>query len=162
LLARDLGVSKGSFYWHFRDREDLLSKVLKQWEAEELNWLEAAVAGIHSAPARWARFVNRGAAADQLRLESGIRSWARRNPAVALRVSRIEKRRASYLESILREIGFTASAAAKWSDLTLLVSLGWGDRASHDQEFQTSGPSLSELLSDMILAASSKSSPARP
>ena len=28
VLARDLGVSKGSFYWHFRDRSELLEKLL--------------------------------------------------------------------------------------------------------------------------------------
>ena len=32
VLARDLGVSKGSFYWHFRDRNELLDKLLGRWE----------------------------------------------------------------------------------------------------------------------------------
>ena len=32
LLARDLNVSKGSFYWHFRDRNDLLERLLDDWE----------------------------------------------------------------------------------------------------------------------------------
>ncbi len=31
-LARDLGVSKGSFYWHFRTRDDLLACVLEWWK----------------------------------------------------------------------------------------------------------------------------------
>ncbi len=42
LLARDLRVSKGSFYWHFRDREDLLGKILAHWETDERNRLEPA------------------------------------------------------------------------------------------------------------------------
>src|SRR5262245_7462490 len=33
-LARALGVTKGSFYWHFRDRSDLLEALLKEWEDE--------------------------------------------------------------------------------------------------------------------------------
>src|SRR6267143_5976057 len=33
-LARALGVTKGSFYWHFRDRADLLEALLEEWEAE--------------------------------------------------------------------------------------------------------------------------------
>ena len=32
-LARDLGVTKGSFYWHFRDRPALLAALIAQWEA---------------------------------------------------------------------------------------------------------------------------------
>lgn len=162
LLARDIGVSKGSFYWHFRDREDLLFQLLGQWENEEVSWIEAAVTGVHSAPSRWVRFINRCTVPDRFRLEAGIRSWARKEPGVAFRVATIEKCRASYLEAILREIGFTPMAAAQWSDLVLLTHVGWVDRASRDSEFQVSGPALSELLSDMILAASSKSLPARP
>ena len=30
-LARDLGVTKGSFYWHFRDRGALLEALLVEW-----------------------------------------------------------------------------------------------------------------------------------
>ena len=40
VVARDLHASKGSFYWHFRDRADLLDKMLAHWEVEELGWLE--------------------------------------------------------------------------------------------------------------------------
>ena len=53
LLARDLGVSKGSFYWHFRDREDLLTCVLDRWEADETEWLAATDVKMRAA-ARWA------------------------------------------------------------------------------------------------------------
>lgn len=34
-LARDLGVSKGSFYWHFKNREQLLEALLREWEEEK-------------------------------------------------------------------------------------------------------------------------------
>lgn len=157
LLARDLGVSKGSFYWHFRDREDLLAQLLGGWEKEEKDWLEAPVAGIHSAASRWARFVNRCAAPDRLRLEAATRSWARKDARVAVRVKALEARRASYLAEILRETGFSTFAAAQWADLLLLAYLGWLDRVTRDPEFQTSGTPLSELLSQMVLAASAKS-----
>jgi AcrR family transcriptional regulator len=35
LLARQLGVTRGSFYWHFMDRPDLLLCILKQWQDEQ-------------------------------------------------------------------------------------------------------------------------------
>ena len=31
-LARSLGATKGSFYWHFRDREELVTEALSHWE----------------------------------------------------------------------------------------------------------------------------------
>src|ERR671910_2473019 len=33
-LARRLGVTKGSFYWHFKDRRALLETTLERWEEE--------------------------------------------------------------------------------------------------------------------------------
>src|SRR5664279_4441164 len=33
-LARDLKVTKGSFYWHFTDRDALLDAMLSSWRAK--------------------------------------------------------------------------------------------------------------------------------
>ena len=61
VLSRELRVSKGSFYWHFRDREDLLNSMLSHWEADETAWLHEAASGEKSAAARWATMVERSA-----------------------------------------------------------------------------------------------------
>src|SRR6266571_6104260 len=45
-LARALGVTKGSFYWHFRDRADLLEALLVEWE-EETSLLTEALGQAH-------------------------------------------------------------------------------------------------------------------
>ena len=42
-LARDLGVAKSGFYWHFRDRADLLKQMLRYWSDE---FTEAVVRAI--------------------------------------------------------------------------------------------------------------------
>ena len=34
MLAREIGVAKAGFYWHFKDREDLLNQVLNYWAHE--------------------------------------------------------------------------------------------------------------------------------
>jgi AcrR family transcriptional regulator len=163
LLARDLGVSKGSFYWHFRDREDLLTCVLDRWEADETEWLAATDVKMRAA-ARWARFVEHCADLNHARLEGAVRSWAQRDEGmstrISTRISGIDKKRTAHIASVLRDIGFTAPSAASWSDLALLVYLGWLDRVTRDTEFQSNGRSLGEFLSDLILAASQHSSPA--
>jgi AcrR family transcriptional regulator len=163
LLARDLGVSKGSFYWHFRDREDLLTCVLDRWEADETEWLAATDVKMRAA-ARWARFVEQCADLNHARLEGAVRSWAQRDEGmstrISTRISGIDKKRTAHIASVLRDIGFTAPSAASWSDLALLVYLGWLDRVTRDTEFQSNGRSLGEFLSDLILAASQHSSPA--
>ena len=159
LLARDLGVSKGSFYWHFQDREELLAKMLDRWEGDETEWLGATVVTPRAA-ARWARFVEHCADLSRARLEAALRAWARRDERVAARISGIEKKRSAHVSSVLRDIGFAPEAAESWAEVALLVYLGWLDRATRDLEFQVSGRGLSQFLSDLILAASARSSAA--
>lgn len=91
VLARDLGVSKGSFYWHFRDRSELLDKLLARWEDSEIDWLNAEVTA--AAASRWADFIARTADADRMRLEVALHGWARADERVAARVAAIEKER---------------------------------------------------------------------
>jgi AcrR family transcriptional regulator len=157
LLARDLGASKGSFYWHFRDREDLLAQMLGRWENDETEWLAASPEIDPRAAVRWARFVERSADYERARLEAALRDWARRDDRIAGRVTAIEKKRGAHIASVLRDVGFTPAAAESWSEVALLVHLGWVDRATRDPGFHLAGPTLGEFLSDLILAASAPS-----
>lgn len=152
-LARDLGVSKGSFYWHFRDRGDLLERMLSRWEEGELGWLDVDHDDA-SAAARWARVVARTANPEHIRMEVAVRAWARRDERVARRVAALERKKAGLIAGVLRDVGFTRSTAESWADVVLLVCLGWLDRATRDREFHLASRGLGEFLSEVILAAS--------
>ncbi len=157
VLARDLGVSKGSFYWHFRDRGELLDELLARWEREEIEWIDAED---NAGPAtRWARIVAKAADPERIRSEVALRGWARRDSRVASRVATIERKKAALIANVLREVGFTPSAADGWSEIVLLVCLGWLDRATRDRAFHAASRGLGEFLSDVILAASAGASP---
>jgi AcrR family transcriptional regulator len=155
VVARDLGVSKGSFYWHFRDRSELLEKLLARWEDGELEWLNAGDKA--GAATRWAKFIERTSNPGRMRTEVALRAWARGDARVATRVAAIEKRKARLIADVLRDVGFTQSAADSGSEVVLLICLGWLDRATRDQQLQVASTGLSELLSDFILAASARS-----
>ncbi|MGB1558654.1 MAG: TetR/AcrR family transcriptional regulator, partial [Oceanococcaceae bacterium] len=45
-IARDLGVTKGSFYWHFRSRKDLLRAAMALWEKQETDEIIALAQSI--------------------------------------------------------------------------------------------------------------------
>jgi AcrR family transcriptional regulator len=152
VLARDLGVSKGSFYWHFRNRIDLLEGVLASWEDEELHSMDPDEDS--SAATRWAHFVQRTADPRRIRIEVALRAWARRDERVARGISFVERRRLAVIANVLRDVGFARPSAEAWSQVSLLVCLGWLDRATRDREFQLAGPGLSEFLSQLVLAAS--------
>jgi AcrR family transcriptional regulator len=158
VLARDLGVSKGSFYWHFADREDLLGKVLTRWDEGELNWLDRTQAENESAAARWALFVERSADPSQARVEVAIRNWARRDHGVAVRTSAIEHKKARFIAGVLQDTGFARDAAEYWAEIVQLACLGWMDRTTRGTESQFPGATLGEFLSELILAASARSS----
>jgi AcrR family transcriptional regulator len=152
VLARDLGVSKGSFYWHFRNRIDLLERVLVSWEDEELRSMDPDEDS--SAAARWAHFVQRTADPRRIGIEVALRAWARRDERVARGISLVERRRSAVIANVLRDVGFARPAAEAWSQVSLLVCLGWLDRATRDREFQLAGPGLGGFLSQLVLAAS--------
>ena len=154
ILARNLATTKGSFYWHFKDREELLLRLLLRWENEEERWLEEAAELQSGAAARWARFVARCADPERARLEAAMYAWSRQDERVARRVATIETKRRAHVVSVLRNVGFTLSAAEKWSEVAWLICLGWMDMATRDPEFRLSHRELGEFLSDLILAAS--------
>jgi AcrR family transcriptional regulator len=154
-LARDLRVSKGSFYWHFRDRQDLLDQMLDRWERRELEALQLEET-TGSAATRWARIVQAAADSGRTQLEISIRSWARRDKQVAQRVIALEQKKIAVIANVLQEVGFTRPAAEAWSEVVLLLCLGWLDRATRDRQFQLTGRSLGDLLSEIVLAASSR------
>jgi AcrR family transcriptional regulator len=159
VLARELGVSKGSFYWHFRDRDELLMRMLEQWERVEAELLaseESTERDHPNAAARWARFVERSAEPERIREEIAVRAWAGRDQRVAVRVAAIERRKVQVIAGVLAEVGFAKQAAESWSEMVLLVYLGWLDRTARDGEFRLAGRALGEFLSELVLAASSK------
>lgn len=156
VLARDLQVSKGSFYWHFRDREDLLSCMLLHWEKAETAWLHEAADGATSAAARWATLVEHCADPQRCRFEAALHAWARRDARLAVRVAAVEKGRREFIADVLKDIGFALPAANSWADLAQLVCLGWLDRSTREAEFRVAGRGLGDFLSELILAASNR------
>jgi CubicO group peptidase (beta-lactamase class C family) len=96
-LARDLAVTKGSFYWHFKDRRDLLESLLREWEEETrlltdaLNRADplAALPAILEELDRRNRSSERGDSPS----DAAIFAWAALDPSVARRANRAERER---------------------------------------------------------------------
>ena len=157
LLARDLGVSKGSFYWHFRDRAALLEAMLTRWEGGELEWLGTAGRNT-SAATRWARFLDRTTEPERVHTEVAILAWAKKDADVAGRVALIDEKRTYLIAGVLRDIGFAPAAAKFWSEIASLLRLGWQDRITRGAEFPSASRALGDLLSEVILAATARTS----
>jgi len=126
-LARALGVTKGGFYWHFRDRQALLNAMLDTWEETLVDQaIEAADHGGGSGRTRLRRlFVTAGEREGILDLELSVRDWARRDPAVAERLTRVDNRRLAYLRPLFAE--FCDDAADVEGRCLLVLTLFVGE-----------------------------------
>lgn len=105
-LARALGVTKGGFYWHFDDRDELLDAMLGTWERMVIDdVIDRVEADGGDARAKLRRlFALAAARRDFIEIELAVRDWARRDKAVAQRLRRVDNRRMGYLRSLFREI----------------------------------------------------------
>ena len=106
-LAQAIGVTKGGFYWHFADRGALLDEVLDAWERANLeDVIEAVERGGGDARVRLRRLFGLAfAGTGALRTDLAVRDWARRDPAVAERVRRVDNRRMEYLRGLFGALG---------------------------------------------------------
>jgi AcrR family transcriptional regulator len=117
VLAGELNVTRGSFYWHFRDREDLLRRVLQAWREVTTVQLTRRLAVARSEPRELLADVItlpfRGRAALRAaRIELAIRAWARRDPMARQALDEADASRIGYHETLFQALGFAADEAA--------------------------------------------------
>ena len=105
-LARALNVTKGSFYWHFKDREDLLNVLLREWEDELLHDILPRLKGRRGREALLLLLqlmVKRLPLGEQglLPSDAAMFTWASVSPVVARRVHRAELKRIELLKQLI-------------------------------------------------------------
>ncbi len=102
-LADELGVTRGSFYWHFENRDDLIKALVDFWQGKNTPAIVAAVETVASLEDGILSFFETcidGAQFDP-RLDLALREWARRSASIRLLVdaedaARIEALRSFY------------------------------------------------------------------
>lgn len=107
-LAKALKVSKGSFYWHFKDRRALLAAVLEHWEQAGTHAIIAHVEqGTVEPSARIERLVQLifQSTAMELAFEIQVRAWAAADPTVREVVREVDNKRIRYVVRILKSAG---------------------------------------------------------
>jgi AcrR family transcriptional regulator len=110
-LAASLGVSKGGFYWHFKDRQALLEEMLDGWEKVMVGDVIAQIESQPAKPRDKLRQLFRLASTVDLRVELAIRDWARRDGEVEARVRRVDNRRMDYMRRLFGQLGLDEEEA---------------------------------------------------
>jgi AcrR family transcriptional regulator len=122
-LAKAMGVSRGSFYWHFADIGAFHAAILKYWRevaAEQIIANVEAAAGTENP----LPVLLRQSFSGKLALEKAVRSWAAFDSAARDAVQAIDRRRLDYVESLLRNAGLPRETAQARAQILYWAFLG--------------------------------------
>jgi AcrR family transcriptional regulator len=110
-LARRLGVTKGSFYWHFKDRRALLDATVARWERLHVDGPLERLATVEDPRERLRGLLAAASGKPPsifLRMLDGVD-----DPAVAAAVERAARLRVAFLAKAYRELGLTRARAQR-------------------------------------------------
>jgi AcrR family transcriptional regulator len=124
-LAARLGTTKGSFYWHFKDREELISEALATWEREDTDAPIVAMKEIGD-PVERLRTGTVMATEYEEEESPDVRLLPSASaPIVGEVVKRVQGKRLEFLAQTFREAGFTPSESRLRARLAYSLALGW-------------------------------------
>jgi AcrR family transcriptional regulator len=128
-LAKRLGTTKGSFYWHFKDRAALINATLARWEQRSTDDVIAAI-GVEPDPAErlhrlFTHVIDYAATG---RVELALLASADQ-AAVAAMLRRVADRRIEYIAELLRELGLTAGQARTRAVVAVSIYHGFNQLA---------------------------------
>lgn len=120
-LVADVGVTSGSFYWHFKNRETFIRSLIDYWHEEYTLTVSDYLNTLDEGPYEKLQtlfemvFVN-----NLTRHDLAIRSWAIADPKLRPLVKRTDEHRLKYLHMLFTGIGFSDESA----DMRSRVFLG--------------------------------------
>lgn len=133
-LARRLGVTKGSFYWHFPSRDALLQAALDRWEISEQQNIFGNLEGITDPLERLRRLFEVAAHEPTSLIIYSELLKALDHPAVGPVVSRVTQRRVDYLVGWFRQAGMETLAAQHRARLIYAAYVGFLQMSRHLQQ----------------------------
>ena len=123
-LAKAMGVSRGSFYWHFADIGAFHAAILAHWRdvaAEQvIANLEAASGTANPLPR-----LLRGAFGTRPTLENAVRTWATLDPMARAAVQATDRRRLGYVQSLFERSGVSPGVARSRAQIFYWAFLGF-------------------------------------
>jgi AcrR family transcriptional regulator len=149
-LARSLRVTRGSFYWHFKNRADLLEALLREWEQEKSllfdllgkRNMRQALADFFRELQRRVRISERG----EWPSDAAIFAWAAVSPKVARRANKEEKARVRLLKKLFHQ--------DEVAEYVYMAYLGFLLRRRRVPEAAKTFPAWSKITTELLLNSS--------
>ncbi len=119
-LARQLGVTKGSFYWHFKNHETLIREMLDYWARTlTTNIIERSVQDSNDAKEIFLKLITIITTEKVGRYETAIRAYARHNGKARSTIQKVDQQRLQYITSLFTDMNFTQADAEVRARLAL-------------------------------------------
>jgi AcrR family transcriptional regulator len=121
-LARALGVTKGSFYWHFKDRPALIAATVERWERIHVDGPLDGVAAIEDPRERLLALLGRASAKPPsifMRMLEAVDE-----PVVAAAVTRAAELRVGFMATAFRQLGLSPARARRQALLAYSTYVG--------------------------------------
>lgn len=129
-LARGMKVSKGSFYWHFKDLPDLKNAMIEHWQEVATFAVIADVSdGATDARAQLHALVDfaTGPATDDYggsEVEAAVRAWGRSSPDVAVIIANVDAARLAFVRQLFVTAGAEAERAVVMAHVLYAAVVG--------------------------------------
>lgn len=127
-LAQMLGLSRTSFYWHFKDREALLAALLDRWEAQNTGNLVARTeAYAESINEALYNLFDCWLTRDLFdsRLDFAIRNWALGDPAIKAKLQRTDETRITAIRAMFARFGYDPEQADTRAHTVYYTQIGY-------------------------------------
>ena len=124
-LAARLGATKGSFYWHFRDRRELIEAALETWERTATDDIIAELETVADPFERLRRGLVIAMELEEDEYPDVRLLPSARDPVVAPVAARVQTKRLAFLARCFRELGFAPAEARQRARLANSVYIGW-------------------------------------
>ena len=151
-LATALGVTRGSFYWHFVDHAELVAALLARWRERELATNRSVASHNIADPQEdlqavlEAALAHGGADLENMRFELALRGLGRRDAKVATMLLEVDQQRLRLFEGKFLRLTQDARSAADLAALFYLAIVGSNQALSRP----SNPPQLKEYLRSVI------------
>lgn len=126
-LAEELKVTRGSFYWHFSNREDLIDALVDYWKSRNTNAIVDAVSAAESLSDGIFRFFDTCLNPDLFdpRLDLAIREWARRSDDIRQQLDAADKARVKALTEFYQRFDYAMPEALIRARVIYFAQIGF-------------------------------------
>ncbi|WP_436771504.1 TetR/AcrR family transcriptional regulator [Yinghuangia sp. YIM S09857] len=153
VLAKRIGITRGSFYWYFKDRDALVAAALETWEQRATADIIDGLREIPDPVERLRSLFTQALTADSYsRLEPALAADAR-HPLVAPVLRRVTERRVAFIADVYEARGYERTTARRQAIVAYAAYTGWLDlRHTASEvlpELAEGGPESAETLAHL-------------